>query len=126
MTFAGWAMILLFTGLVVALAKPAGDWMHALYRADRLPGESAIYRVIGVDPKADQTWLGYAFALMVFNTAVSFVTNTNWQNYDGESTLSHLSQMLGLTVQNFLSAATGIEGNQEIEVGSQDRRSCRG
>ncbi|KAF1048129.1 MAG: Potassium-transporting ATPase potassium-binding subunit [Xylophilus sp.] len=43
-----------------------------------------------------------------FNTAVSFVANTNWQGYGGESTMSHLTQMLGLGVQNFLSAATGI------------------
>ncbi|WP_250499215.1 potassium-transporting ATPase subunit KdpA [Caballeronia sp. GAWG1-5s-s] len=43
-----------------------------------------------------------------FNTAVSFVTNTNWQDYGGESTLGYLAQMLGLTVQNFLSAATGV------------------
>src|SRR6202142_564694 len=43
-----------------------------------------------------------------FNTAISFVTNTNWQNYGGESTMSYLVQMLGLTHQNFLSAATGI------------------
>ena len=43
-----------------------------------------------------------------FNTTVSFITNTNWQNYGGESTLSYLVQMLGLTHQNFLSAATGI------------------
>ena len=43
-----------------------------------------------------------------FNTAVSFVTNTNWQNYGGESTMSYLTQMAGLTVQNFVSAATGM------------------
>jgi K+-transporting ATPase ATPase A chain len=43
-----------------------------------------------------------------FNTAVSFATNTNWQGYGGESTMSYLTQMLGLAVQNFLSAATGI------------------
>jgi K+-transporting ATPase ATPase A chain len=43
-----------------------------------------------------------------FNTAVSFITNTNWQNYGGESTMSYLVQMVGLTHQNFLSAATGI------------------
>lgn len=43
-----------------------------------------------------------------FNTAVSFITNTNWQSYSGENTLSYLVQMLGLTVQNFVSAATGI------------------
>ena len=43
-----------------------------------------------------------------FNTSVSFITNTNWQNYGGESTMSYLVQMLGLTHQNYLSAATGI------------------
>ncbi len=45
---------------------------------------------------------------LAFNSAVSFVTNTNWQSYAGETTMSYLSQMLGFTVQNFLSAATGI------------------
>lgn len=45
---------------------------------------------------------------LAFNTAVSFMTNTNWQSYAGETTLSYLSQFLGLTVQNFVSAATGI------------------
>jgi K+-transporting ATPase ATPase A chain len=45
---------------------------------------------------------------LAFNTAVSFVSNTNWQSYSGEVTMSYLSQMLGLTVQNFLSAATGM------------------
>jgi potassium-transporting ATPase potassium-binding subunit len=45
---------------------------------------------------------------LAFNTSVSFITNTNWQNYSGETTMSHLTQMLGLTVHNFLSAATGL------------------
>lgn len=45
---------------------------------------------------------------LAFNTAVSFMTNTNWQSYGGETTVSHFSQMFGLTVQNFVSAATGI------------------
>ena len=45
---------------------------------------------------------------LAFNTAASFATNTNWQSYSGETTLSYLSQMLGLTVQNFVSAATGM------------------
>ena len=45
---------------------------------------------------------------LAFNTSISFITNTNWQNYSGESTMSHLTQMLGLTVHNFLSAATGM------------------
>ena len=51
---------------------------------------------------------GAVTADSAFNTAVSFVTNTNWQGYAGEASMSHLTQMLGLTVQNFLSAATGI------------------
>ncbi|NJC08780.1 K+-transporting ATPase ATPase A chain [Polymorphobacter fuscus] len=106
------------------------------------PVERGFYRLAGVDPARDQSWVGYAASVMAFNlagivllfavlklqgvlplnpqgfggvetllalnTAVSFVTNTNWQNYGGETTLSHLSQMAGLTVQNFLSAATGI------------------
>jgi potassium-transporting ATPase potassium-binding subunit len=142
MTIAGWSMIFLFIALVVVLAKPAGVWLHMLYARDSLPSEQVLFRLIGVDPKAEQSWVGYAVSLMVFNllgiaflfavlklqgvlplnpqgfagvetllafnTAISFVTNTNWQNYGGESTLSHLSQMLGLTVHNFLSAATGI------------------
>src|ERR1700688_3014325 len=45
---------------------------------------------------------------LAFNTSDSFITNTNWQNYSGETTMSHLTQMLGLTVHNFLSAATGL------------------
>ncbi|MFF2662858.1 potassium-transporting ATPase subunit KdpA [Kitasatospora sp. NPDC058032] len=57
-------------------------------------------------------WLSLGFpavdAPLAWNTAVSFVTNTNWQNYAGESTLGHLVQMAGLAVQNFLSAAVGI------------------
>ena len=149
MTISGWAMILLYTALFVALAKPMGAWLFALYGGDKMPMarvigpvERGFYKLSGVDASRDQSWVGYAIALMVFNlagiitlfailklqwylpinpqhftgmenwlafnTAVSFVTNTNWQNYGGETTLSHFSQMAGLTVHNFLSAATGI------------------
>ncbi|ANN56956.1 potassium-transporting ATPase subunit KdpA [Mesorhizobium loti NZP2037] len=52
--------------------------------------------------------MGAVDPALAFNTAASFVTNTNWQNYGGESTMSYLLQMAGLTVQNFVSAATGI------------------
>jgi K+-transporting ATPase ATPase A chain len=52
--------------------------------------------------------LGSVSPYLAFNIAVSFTTNTNWQSYSGETTLSYLSQMVGLTVQNFLSAATGM------------------
>jgi K+-transporting ATPase ATPase A chain len=58
-----------------------------------------------------------------FNTAVSFVTNTNWQNYGGESTMSHLTQMAGLTVQNFVSAAVGIAVAIAVVRGITRRRS---
>ncbi len=61
----------------------------------------------GVLPGNPQGLPGTSWHL-AFNTAVSFATNTNWQSYGGESTLSYLSQAVGLTVQNFLSAATGI------------------
>ena len=66
----------------------------------------AILRLQGVLPMNPQGFDGLS-AHMAFNTAVSFVTNTNWQAYGGETTMSTLSQMTGLTVQNFLSAATG-------------------
>jgi K+-transporting ATPase ATPase A chain len=52
--------------------------------------------------------MGAVVPHLSFNTAVSFMTNTNWQSYGGESTMSHLTQMVGLTVQNFVSAATGM------------------
>ena len=149
MTLAGWGMIILFIALIVALAKPMGLWVYRLYAGESMPlsrvlgpVERGFYKVAGIDSAREQSWVGYAVALLAFNvagivflfallklqgflplnpqgfppvesllalnTAVSFVTNTNWQNYGGESTLSHLSQMLGLTVQNFLSAATGL------------------
>jgi potassium-transporting ATPase potassium-binding subunit len=56
----------------------------------------------------NQAGLGAVTSDLAFNTAASFVTNTNWQAYGGETTLSYLTQMLGLTVQNFVSAATGM------------------
>lgn len=67
----------------------------------------AILRLQNFLPLNPQGFAGLAPDL-AFNTAASFVTNTNWQSYGGETTMSHLSQMLGLTVQNFVSAATGI------------------
>jgi potassium-transporting ATPase potassium-binding subunit len=67
----------------------------------------ALQRLQGVLPLNPQG-LGAVTPDSAFNTAVSFVANTNWQGYGGESTMSYLTQMLALTVQNFLSAATGI------------------
>ncbi|HSC91576.1 MAG TPA: potassium-transporting ATPase subunit KdpA, partial [Gaiellaceae bacterium] len=84
-----YARSLLAFGLVSVLA---------LYALQRLQG------VLPLNP----TGAGAVPPALAFNTAVSFATNTNWQNYAGESTMSHLTQMAGLTVQNFVSAATGI------------------
>ena len=67
----------------------------------------ALQRLQGVLPLNPQG-LGAVAPDSAFNTAISFVANTNWQGYGGESTMSYLTQMLALTVQNFLSAATGI------------------
>jgi K+-transporting ATPase ATPase A chain len=68
-----------------------------LYAFQRL--QNHLWLSLGFPPvKADQAW----------NTAVSFVTNTNWQSYSGESTMGHLVQMAGLAVQNFVSAAVGV------------------
>ncbi len=66
-----------------------------------------LQRIQGVLPLNPQGFSSLPSDL-AFNTAVSFVTNTNWQAYGGERTMSYLTQMLGLTVQNFLSAATGL------------------
>jgi K+-transporting ATPase, KdpA len=66
-----------------------------------------LQRIQGILP-LNPTGMAAVPSATAFNTAVSFVTNTNWQNYAGESTMSYLTQMMGLTVQNFLSAAAGL------------------
>ena len=149
MTIQGWGLILAFVAVLLALVKPVGLWLFALYEGRRTPLhavlgplERGFYRLSGIDPAEEQGWRRYAvhmllfnIALMLFtyailrlqavlplnplhyagvgadgafNTAISFTTNTNWQWYAGESTLSNLSQMLALTIHNFTSAATGI------------------
>ena len=70
------------------------------------------------------TDVGEVPSALAFNTASSFVTNTNWQNYGGESTMSHLTQMAGLTVQNFVSAAVGIAVAVALVRGLIRRRSA--
>jgi K+-transporting ATPase ATPase A chain len=69
-----------------------------------LPCSAAVQGTLLLNPQH----LGSVDPGLAFNIALSYVTNTNWQSYGGETTLSYLSQMLGLTVQNFLSAATGM------------------
>lgn len=78
-----------------------------LFNAQGLLVVYALQRLQGVLPFNPQGF-GAVTPDSSFNTAASFVTNTNWQGYGGESTMSYLTQMLALTVQNFLSAATGI------------------
>lgn len=80
---------------VIALNALGALFLYALLRVQgSLPGNPQRFGALSADS--------------AFNTAVSFATNTNWQDYSPEQTMSYLSQMLGLTVQNFLSAATGI------------------
>ncbi|ETT23642.1 potassium-transporting ATPase A chain [Rhodococcus aetherivorans] len=138
-------------GLVVAVLAlayvPLGDYMARVYTTDTdlrwkdLRIESLMYRLCRIDPRAEQTWYGYAASVLgfslasvlllytvqrlqgvlplgrdlggvspavAFNTAVSFVTNTNWQSYVPETTMSPLTQSAGLAVQNFVSAAVGM------------------
>jgi potassium-transporting ATPase potassium-binding subunit len=82
-----------------------------------------LQRVQGLMPLNPTNVEGVQSAL-AFNTAASFVTNTNWQNYGGESTMSHLTQMAGLTVQNFASAAVGIAVAVALVRGLVRRRSA--
>jgi K+-transporting ATPase ATPase A chain len=139
---AGWLQLGL---LVVALAAcyiPLGNYIARIFTSERhWRVETGFYKIIGVDPGADQKWSAYLRSMLAFsavsvlflygaerlqhylllslgmanvppalafNTAASFVTNTNWQNYSGESTMGYLVQMGGLAVQNFLSAAVGL------------------
>jgi len=149
MTIQGWLLILVFTGLVIAITKPFGMALYAIMEGRRTslhtvlgPVERGFYAASGIDPGAEQGWRRFGIHMLLFNfagllltyailrlqavlplnplgyaglpphlawnTAVSFATNTNWQSYSGESTMSEFSQMVGLTIHNFTSAATGI------------------
>ncbi|HKR48769.1 MAG TPA: potassium-transporting ATPase subunit KdpA [Pseudonocardiaceae bacterium] len=141
-TAAGLLQVVLLLAVLAAVYKPLGDYMARVYTAKtHLRVERVIYRLVRVDPDADQRWTTYAAGVLgfsaisivflyllqrlqgwlplslgrgavepgiAFNTAVSFVTNTNWQSYVPESVMGHLVQMAGLTVQNFVSAAVGM------------------
>jgi len=149
MTTVGWIQILLFSIVVFAATKPIGIYMFRIFEGDRQPLprffgpiEHWIYRLCGVDPKEQQDWKQYSFAMLLFSavtmlvtyaierlqhvlplnpaklgpvpadlafgTASSFTTNTNWQAYGGESTMSYLTQMAGLAWHNFISVGVGI------------------
>jgi K+-transporting ATPase ATPase A chain len=139
----------LFLALVTALSVPLGLYMARVFTSQPTfmdpvmrPLERLIYRLCGVHPGNEQTWVEYAIAMLLFssvgmillyaiqrlqlllplnpqamsavapdlafNTAASFTTNTNWQAYGGESTMSYFTQMAGLAFHNFVSAAAGI------------------
>src|SRR5215472_5425097 len=139
---AGWLQAGLLIAALAACYVPLGNYMaHIFYTERDWKVERFIYRLIGIDSKADQRWgvyvrsiLAFSFVSVLFlyglqrlqhflpysehmpavpndtawNTAASFVTNTNWQNYAGESTMGYVVQMTGLTVQQFMSAAVGL------------------
>jgi len=139
---AGILQIVLLAVALVVCYRPLGDYIARVFTTDKhLRIEAGFYRLMGIDPEADQRWGTYARSMLAFslvsvlflylllrvqhwlpysngmanvspttawNTAASFVTNTNWQNYSGESTMGYVSQMAGLAVQNFASAAVGI------------------
>jgi K+-transporting ATPase ATPase A chain len=149
MTFNGILQIAIFCIVIIALTRPFGLYMTRVFNGDRTflspvfrPVERLLYGASGVNPEAEQSWIVYGVAMLMFNlagavllyailrlqnylpwnpqnfpglapdlalnTAISFTTNTNWQFYSGETTMSYFSQMAGLTVHNFVSAATGI------------------
>ena len=139
---AGWLQLLLLIAALAACYIPVGNYMAHIFTTDRhWRVERGIYKLMGVDPEADQKWSVYLRSMLAFsavsvlflyglerlqhyiffslglpgvppplawNTAASFVTNTNWQNYSGETTMGYVVQAGGLAVQNFLSAAVGI------------------
>ncbi|HKM98994.1 MAG TPA: potassium-transporting ATPase subunit KdpA [Candidatus Binataceae bacterium] len=141
--------IALFSLIIIAISVPLGLYMAKVFAGERtfldpvlVPAERLIYRLCGVQPATEQTWVEYAVSLLLFslvgmvvlyalqrlqgllplnpqgfgavstdlafNTAASFTTNTNWQAYSGESTMSYLTQMAGLAFHNFVSAAAGL------------------
>jgi K+-transporting ATPase ATPase A chain len=152
MNILGWLELAIFLIVLILITKPLG--IHLVQVLDTngktfldpvvRPLEKLTYRIFGVNPEKEQTWLQYTIAMLVFtfvtviftygilrlqgflplnqdpktfqavtdhiafNTAISFSTNTNWQSYSGESTMTYFSQMVGLASHNFFSAAVGI------------------
>ena len=141
--------IALFSLIIIAISVPLGLYMAKVFAGERtfldpvlVPAERFIYRLCGVEPATEQTWIEYATSLLLFslvgmvtlyalqrlqgwlplnpqglgaistdssfNTAASFITNTNWQSYTPETTMSYLTQMAGLAFHNFVSAAAGL------------------
>ena len=152
MNILGWLELAIYLIVLILITKPLGIYLvHVLDARGKTfldpvvkPLEKLSYRLLGVDPEKEQSWLQYTIAMLVFtgvtvlftyailrlqgflplnqdpktfqavtdhlafNTAISFSTNTNWQSYSGESTMTYFSQMVALAVHNFMSAAVGI------------------
>src|SRR5215472_10176057 len=129
MTINGWIQIVVFSLLVIAVTRPFGGYMTRVFNGERTllspvlrPLERLIYAICAVREDEDQHLTLYLLQRLqyylpfnpqhfsavsehlAFNTSVSFVTNTNWQSYAPETTMSYLVQMAGLTVHNFVSA----------------------
>jgi potassium-transporting ATPase potassium-binding subunit len=137
-----WLQLLVVVAILSALHVPLGNYMAQVYTSENhWQIERFIYRIAGVNPDREQSWIWYLASVLAFsavsvlgllalligqahlpqpwghegmtpllalNTAVSFVTNTSWQNYAGESTLGHVGLAAGLGVQAFASAAVGM------------------
>src|SRR6202048_4181945 len=150
MNISGWLQLALYIAVLVLITKPLGIYLFQVLDANGKtflapvlkPFERLTYRIFGVNPEKEQSWILYTVAMLIFelvtvlltylilrfqnflplnpqgqagvtdhlafNTAWSFTTNTNWQSYGSESTMSYLSQMLALASHNFFSAAVGI------------------
>jgi len=153
----GILQILTVAVIIVALYRPLGDYMAHIFTTKKdLRAERGFYRLIGVDPQSEQSWMSYLRSVLVFslvgvlfvyaiqraqeilpyslgfpaipeglsfNTAASFVANTNWQSYSPDVTMGYSVQILGLVVQNFVSAAVGIAVAVALIRGLARRRS---
>ena len=144
MSAAWFAIAILATviGILALIYRPLGAYMARVFTSTKdIAPERGLYRLVGVDRTAEQSWTAYlrsviAFSAigivfvyltqrtqnllphslglppvepsLAFNTAISFVTNTNWQSYSPELTMGYTVQLLALAVQNFVSAAVGI------------------
>jgi K+-transporting ATPase ATPase A chain len=143
--------ISIYFALILALTKPLGLYMSAVYSGRRIkfisvlrPLEVFCYKIAGIDEQEEHDWKRYSFNLLAFsfigclisyillrlqgqlplnprgfggaemtpdlafNTAISFTTNTNWQSYSPESTISYFSNMVSLAIHNWMSAAAGM------------------
>jgi potassium-transporting ATPase potassium-binding subunit len=155
-----WLGVLQALTLVLILAilyVPLGNYLARVYTSRRdLLVERGAYRLMGVDPRSEQTWQAYLRGVLLlsavgvvivyglqrlqeflpyslglpavseqlsFNTAISFVTNTNWQSYSPELTMGYTVQLAGLAVQNFVSAAVGMAVAIALVRGFAARRS---